>query len=177
MHCQVSEFEERVCEVKRVTKVVKGGKQMSFRAVVIVGNKKGSIGVGVAKAKEVVIAVQKAVSDAKKNMCSVPITSVSSVPHRAWLKGDGAASIIVRPAKQGSGITAGGSVRSVLELAGYKNVNAKMCGGTNALSNARAIVDALKQMRTPEQGAEARGLTTEEIYQRMASARTTRAGA
>lgn len=173
----VSEFEERVVEVKRVTKVVKGGKQLSFRAVVVIGNRKGLVGVGVAKAKEVVIAVQKAVSDAKKNLSQVPITSVSSVPHRAWLKGDGAASIVVRPAKEGSGITAGGSVRTVLELAGYKNVNAKMVGGTNPLSNGRAIVSALTEMRTPEQVAAARELTTEEIYARMASARTSKVGA
>lgn len=173
----VSEFEERVVEVKRVTKVVKGGKQLSFRAVVIIGNRKGLVGVGVAKAKEVVIAVQKAVSDAKKNLSTVPITSVASVPHRAWLKGDGAASIVVRPAKEGSGITAGGSVRTVLELAGYKNVNAKMVGGTNPLSNGRAIVSALTSMRTPEQVAEDRSLTTEEMYARMASARLSKVGA
>lgn len=173
----VSEFEERVVEVKRVTKVVKGGKQISFRAVVVIGNRKGLVGVGVAKAKEVVIAVQKAVSDAKKNLCSVPVTSVSSVPHRAWLKGDGAASIVVRPAKEGSGITAGGSVRTVLELAGYKNVNAKMVGGTNPLSNGRAIVSALTSMRTPEQVASDRDLTIEEMYARMASARLSKVGA
>ena len=204
-----SEFEERVTEVRRVTKVVKGGKQISFRAVVIVGDKKGNVGVGVAKAKEVVIAVQKAVSDAKKNLTAVPVTTSSSVPHRASLKGDGAASVVIRPAKEGSGITAGGSVRTVLELAGYKNVNAKMVrrphaprwrsrgvpcvsagrpckptlacgtqvGGTNSLSNARAIVAALKGMRTPEEVAEARGLTTEEIFARMASARTSLVGA
>lgn len=173
----VSEFEERVVEVKRVTKVVKGGKQLSFRAVVVIGNRKGSVGVGVAKAKEVVIAVQKAVADAKKNLATVPITTVSSVPHRAWLKGDGAASIVVRPAKEGSGITAGGSVRTVLELAGYKNVNAKMVGGTNPLSNGRAIVSALTSMRTPEEVAADRDLTKEELYARMASARLSKVGA
>jgi small subunit ribosomal protein S5 len=143
----------------------------------VIGNRKGLVGIGCAKAKEVVIAVQKAVSDAKKNLADVPITQVSSVPHRAWLKGDGAASIVIRPAKEGSGITAGGSVRTVLELAGYKNVNAKMVGGTNALSNGRAIVDALKTMREPEEVAEARGLTTEELFARMKSARTSRVGA
>ena len=158
-----SEFEERVTEVRRVTKVVKGGKQISFRAVVIVGDKKGNVGVGVAKAKEVVIAVQKAVSDAKKNLTAVPVTTSSSVPHRASLKGDGAASVVIRPAKEGSGITAGGSVRTVLELAGYKNVNAKMLAGSNPLNNGRATLEALRAMRTPQQVAHTRGLSTEEV--------------
>ena len=163
--------------MKRVTKVVKGGKQLSFRAVVVIGNRAGAVGVGCAKAKEVVVAVQKAVSDAKKNLVTVPLTAVQSVPHRAALKGDGSARIVVRPAKQGSGITAGGSVRTVLELAGYQNVNAKMVGGSNPLSNGRAIVKALVEMRTPEEVADQRGLTTEEIYERIASARRSRVGA
>jgi len=157
-----SEFDERVVSVSRVTKVVKGGKQLSFRAVVVVGNRAGKVGVGVAKAKEVIVAVQKAVVDAKKEMAVVPITAASSVPHKLTMRGNGSSDVMIRPAKAGSGITAGGSVRAVLELAGYKNVNAKMLSGSNPLNNGRACLEALKEMRTPEQVAHARGLTTEE---------------
>jgi small subunit ribosomal protein S5 len=162
------EFEERVVQVSRVTKVVKGGKQLSFRAVVVIGNKGGKVGVGVAKAKEVIIAVQKAVTDAKKNLALVPMTSVSSVPHKLTVLGCGSSKVMIRPALEGSGITAGGSVRAVLELAGYKNVNAKMLAGTNPLNNGRAALAALKMMRTPEQVAASRSLTTEEVRRRAA---------
>jgi small subunit ribosomal protein S5 len=160
------EFEERVVQVSRVTKVVKGGKQLSFRAVVVIGNKGGKVGVGVAKAKEVIIAVQKAVTDAKKNLAIVPMTAVSSVPHKLTVLGCGSSKVMIRPALEGSGITAGGSVRAVLELAGYKNVNAKMLAGTNPLNNGRAALAALKMMRTPEQVAASRSLTTEEVRAR-----------
>ena len=158
-----SDMEERVVQVSRVTKVVKGGKQMSFRAVVVVGNKNGKVGVGVAKAKEVIIAVQKAVVDAKKTLSAVPVTEASSVPHKLTVVGNGSCRVMIRPALAGSGITAGGAVRAVLELAGYKNVNAKMLGASNPLNNGRATLDALRQMRTPQEVAALRGLTTEEV--------------
>jgi len=166
-----SEFEERVVQVSRVTKVVKGGKQLSFRAVVVVGNKNGKVGVGVAKAKEVIIAVQKAVVDAKKTLSNVPVTEVSSVPHKLTVVGNGSCRVMIRPALAGSGITAGGAVRAVLELAGYKNVNAKMLGASNPLNNGRAALDALRQMRMPTEVAEMRGLSTEEMLERVKSAR------
>jgi small subunit ribosomal protein S5 len=158
-----SDMEERVVQVSRVTKVVKGGKQMSFRAVVVVGNKNGKVGVGVAKAKEVIIAVQKAVVDAKKTLSVVPVTEASSVPHKLTVVGNGSCRVMIRPALAGSGITAGGAVRAVLELAGYKNVNAKMLGASNPLNNGRATLDALRQMRTPQEVAALRGLTAEEV--------------
>jgi small subunit ribosomal protein S5 len=158
-----SEFEERVVQVSRVTKVVKGGKQLSFRAVVVVGNKNGKVGVGVAKAKEVIIAVQKAVVDAKKTLSNVPVTEVSSVPHKLTVIGNGSCRVMIRPALAGSGITAGGAVRAVLELAGYKNVNAKMLGASNPLNNGRAALDALRQMKMATEVAEMRGLSTEEV--------------
>lgn len=158
-----SDMEERVVQVSRVTKVVKGGKQLSFRAVVVVGNKNGKVGVGVAKAKEVIIAVQKAVVDAKKTLTVVPMTEASSVPHKLTVVGNGSCRVMIRPALAGSGITAGGAVRAVLELAGYKNVNAKMLGASNPLNNGRATLDALRQMRTPAEVAVLRGLTTEEV--------------
>jgi len=160
------EFDERVVQVSRVTKVVKGGKQLSFRAVVVIGNKEGRVGVGVAKAKEVIIAVQKAVTDAKKTLIEVPITANSSVPHKLTLKGCGSSQVMIRPALQGSGITAGGAVRAVLELAGYKNVNAKMLAGTNPLNNGRVALKALEMMRTPADVAGERDLTTEEVRPR-----------
>jgi small subunit ribosomal protein S5 len=134
--------------------------------VVVIGNKGGKVGVGVAKAKEVIIAVQKAVTDAKKNLAIVPMTAVSSVPHKLTVLGCGSSKVMIRPALEGSGITAGGSVRAVLELAGYKNVNAKMLAGTNPLNNGRAALAALKMMRTPEQVAASRSLTTEEVRAR-----------
>lgn len=143
-------------------KVVKGGKQLSFRAVVVIGNRKGVVGVGVAKAKEVVVAVQKAVTDAKKTLSEVPITAVDSVPHKLTVQGNGSCNVMIRPALAGSGITAGGAVRAVLELAGYKNVNAKMLAGSNPLNNGRAALEALRAMKTPAMVAKSRGLTTEE---------------
>ena len=164
------EFDERVVQVSRVTKVVKGGKQLSFRAVVVIGNKEGRVGVGVAKAKEVIIAVQKAVTDAKKTLIEVPITSNSSVPHKMTLKGCGSSQVMIRPALPGSGITAGGAVRAVLELAGYKNVNAKMLAGTNPLNNGRVALKALEMMRTPADVAGDRDLTPEEVRKPTLSA-------
>lgn len=154
-----------------MVKVVKGGKQLSFRAVVVIGNKKGAVGVGVAKAKEVVVAVQKAVTDAKKTLSLVPITAASSVPHKLTVQGNGSCTVMIRPALEGSGITAGGSVRAVLELAGYKNVNAKMLDGSNPLNNGRAALDALRRMRTPEQVARSRRLSLDEMLARVKSAR------
>jgi len=165
-----------VVEVSRVTKVVKGGKQLSFRAVVVVGNKAGKVGVGVAKAKEVIIAVQKAVTDAKKTLTLVPITETSTVPHKLTMHGNGSCDVMIRPSLPGSGITAGGSVRAVLELAGYKNVNAKMLSGSNPLNNGRATLEALREMRTPQQVARQRGLSTEEVRAASAAPRRRRAG-
>ncbi|OAY69866.1 30S ribosomal protein S5, chloroplastic, partial [Ananas comosus] len=110
-------FEERVVQVRRVTKVVKGGKKLSFRAIVVVGDKKGHVGVGVGKAKEVVDAIAKSAANARRNIVTVPMTKYSTFPHRA--DGDyGAAKVMLRPASPGTGVIAGGSVRIVLELAG-----------------------------------------------------------
>jgi small subunit ribosomal protein S5 len=122
----------------------------------------------------VIIAVQKAVTDAKKTLTEVPITSNSSVPHKMTLKGCGSSQVMIRPAQPGTGITAGGAVRAVLELAGYKNVNAKMLAGTNPLNNGRVALEALKKMKTPQDVAEERDLTTEEV--RPDAPRETRLG-
>ena len=115
-----SEWTERVVQISRVTKVVKGGKKLSFRAIVIVGNQKGQVGVGCAKASEVIIAIQKAIADGRKNLITVPIFK-TTIPHPITGR-SGAGAVMLRPASEGTGIIAGGAVRSVLELAGIENV-------------------------------------------------------
>ena len=121
-----SEWTEKVVQIRRVTKVVKGGKKLSFRAVVIVGNQKGKVGVGCAKAAEVIIAIQKAIADGRKNLITVPIFK-KSIPHPIVGR-SGAGSVMLRPASEGTGIIAGGAVRTVLELAGVENILCKSLG-------------------------------------------------
>lgn len=156
------DFEERVIEVKRVTKVTKGGKLMNFRAVVVVGDLNGTVGVGVAKAAEVVVAVQKAARQAKANTITVPLTKNRSIPHAWKVKGDGGAKVLLFPAGEGTGVIAGGACRSVLELAGVQNVFSKQRGSPNLLNNARAVIKGLSEMRTPEMVAEQRGFESVE---------------
>eukprot|EP00897_Mesotaenium_endlicherianum_P006593 jgi/Mesen1/5962/ME000301S05086 len=158
-----SEFEERVVQVRRVTKVVKGGKQLAFRAVVVIGDKKGKVGVGVGKAKEVSFAVQKAVTDAKRHMITVPMTKYLTFPHRADGR-YGAAKVMLRPAASGTGVIAGGSVRVVLELAGVENALGKEIGSGNPLNNARAVLEAISSMRQFKEVAAMRGMPMEELW-------------
>lgn len=154
---------ERVIQVKRVTKVVKGGKKLSFRAIIIVGNEKGQVGVGVGKATDVIGAVKKGVTDAKKHIASVPLTNNYSIPHQ--INGvSGAAEVLMRPSAPGSGVIAGGAVRTVLELAGIQNILTKQLGSNNVLNNARATIDALVSLRTFKQAAGDRGLSVSELY-------------
>lgn len=156
-------WEERVVQVKRVTKVVKGGKKLSFRAIIIVGNEKGQVGVGIGKATDVIGAVKKGVTDAKKNIISIPITKEQSIPHR--INGiSGAAQVIMRPSAPGSGVIAGGAVRTVLELAGIQNILTKQLGSNNMLNNARATIKGLSNLRTLKQCAKDRGLNISQIY-------------
>ncbi|KAK4483888.1 hypothetical protein RD792_011097 [Penstemon davidsonii] len=156
-------FEERVVQVRRVTKVVKGGKQLHFRAVVVVGDKQGNVGVGVGKAKEVVAAVQKSAVNARRNIITVPMTKYKTFPHRS--EADyGAARVMLRPASPGTGVIAGGAVRIVLELAGVENALGKQLGSNNALNNARATVVAVQQMRQFSEVAEQRGIPMEELW-------------
>lgn len=158
-----SEFEERVVQIRRVTKVVKGGKQLSFRAVVVVGDKKGKVGVGCAKAKEVITAVQKSSVNAKRNLVTVPMTKYKTFPHRA--DGNyGAAHVMLRPASVGTGVIAGGSVRVVLELAGVENALGKQIGSENPLNNARAVVAAVSSMKQFSEVAKDRGIPMEELW-------------
>ena len=138
---------ERVVAIQRVTKVVKGGKKMSFRAVVVVGNEHGKVGVGVGKAGDVITAVKKGVTDGKKHIVNVPLTSSNSIPHPTTGR-FGAAKLVLRPSAPGSGVIAGGSVRTVLELAGVKNILSKQLGSNNLLNNARATVEGLSSLRS-----------------------------
>lgn len=135
-------YEEKIVQIKRVTKVVKGGKKMTFRAIVIIGDNKRKVGVGIGRADDVNLAIDKAILNGKKSLIIVPLTFQDSVPHVAY-SSYGACSIMLRPAAQGSGIIAGGSVKTVLELAGIKNVLAKQFGSSNILNNAKATIQAL----------------------------------
>ena len=141
-----SEWKEQVVQIRRVTKVVKGGKKLSFRAIVIVGNKKGQVGMGVAKAAEVIIAIQKAVADARKNLITVPIFK-TTIPHMVTGR-SGAGSVVLKPASQGTGVIAGGAVRAVLELSGIENILSKSLGSKSPLKAANATLDALKSLRS-----------------------------
>ncbi len=143
------EFEETTISVDRVTRVVKGGRRMRFRAVVVVGNKKGKVGIGTGKSNEVMGAVQKAVERAKKSMITVPIID-GSIPHAIDIKYK-AAKLRFLPAREGTGVIAGGSPRIILEHAGYKNVLSKRFGTNNKLVNAQAVMKALQMLRVRPQ--------------------------
>jgi small subunit ribosomal protein S5 len=139
------EYEEKVIEIKRVSKKNSGGSQLSFTAVVVVGNKSGKIGEGTGKAKDVPASIAKAISNAKKNVISVKIKN-DTISHTVSCK-YASAKVILMPAPKGSGVIAGGTVRSVLELAGVKNVSAKMYGSNNKLANIRCALGALKMLK------------------------------
>jgi small subunit ribosomal protein S5 len=156
-------WQERVIQIRRVSKVVKGGKKLSFRAIVVVGNERGQVGVGVGKAADVIGAVKKGVADGKKHLIDIPITKANSIPHPVDGVGGGA-KVIMRPAAPGTGVIAGGAVRTVLELAGVRNVLAKQLGSNNPLNNARAAVNALSTLRTFAEVAEDRGITVDKLY-------------
>lgn len=156
-----SEWTERVVQIRRVTKVVKGGKKLSFRAVVIVGNKKGQVGVGCAKASEVIIAIQKAIADGRKNLVTVPIFK-TTIPHPITGR-SGSGEVMLKPASQGTGIIAGGSVRLVLELAGIENILSKSLGSKSPLNAAYATIEALKNLTPFSEVAARRGLTLAQL--------------
>lgn len=158
-----TDWQERVVQIRRVTKVVKGGKKLSFRAIVVVGNEKGQVGVGVGKASDVIGAVRKGVADGKKHLVDVPLTKANSIPHPVNGAGGGA-KVMMRPASPGTGVIAGGAVRTVLELAGVRNILAKQLGSGNPLNNARAATNALSSLRTFSEVAEERGVPIETLY-------------
>ena len=155
------EFKEKVVYVGRVAKVVKGGRTFRFSVLVVVGDEKGRVGVGSGKSSEVPEAIKKATDAAKKNLIKVPVTN-GTLPHE-YTKKLGSSIVILKPAPEGTGVIAGGAVRPVLELAGVKNVTAKTLGSRNSRNVVLATVAALKEMRTVEEIAEARGKTVSEI--------------
>ena len=156
-----SEWKEQVVQIRRVTKVVKGGKKLSFRAIVIVGNKKGQVGMGVAKAAEVIVAIQKAIADGRKNLITVPIFK-TTIPHMITGK-SGAGSVVLKPASQGTGVIAGGAVRAVLELSGIENILSKSLGSKSPLNAANATLNALKELRTFKEVAQQRNISMKQL--------------
>lgn len=157
----VKEFEERVVSINHVTKVVKGGRRYRFSAVVVVGDKKGRVGLGTGKAIEVPDAISKAVEDAKKNLVNVPIIN-TTIPHE--ITGiAGAGQVFLRPAPDGTGVIAGGPVRAVVELAGIQNIVSKSLGSSTPINIVRATINGLASLRTVEQVAEIRGLDPKDI--------------
>lgn len=163
-----SEFESKLLDLARVTRVTAGGKQMSFRATVIVGNKKGKVGVGVAKSVDTTQAIEKATRDAKKNLIVVPIVD-ETIPYEVYAKYS-AAKIIMKPQKKGRGLIAGGVVRVICELAGIKNVSAKMLGTTgNKINNSRAVIEALKKIKINTRFPEKKSETAEKTEIKIAA--------
>jgi len=143
-----SEFDQKVVEVKRVTRVVAGGKRMRFRALVVIGDHKGKVGMGLKKGADVSESVNKAVNQAKKNMVTLPLVN-ETIPHGLNVKYK-SSSLMLKPARQGTGVIAGGAVRSVMELAGVKNVVSKMLGSNNKVNNVKAVFAAFKKMKSKE---------------------------
>ena len=150
-------FVERLIKISRVSKVTKGGKKLSFRAIIVIGDENGQVGVGVAKADDVVNAFKKAKADGRKNLIKLPITKSLSIPHNV-IGNFGACKVLLRPSIEGSGVIAGGAVRIVLEVAGVKNVIAKQLGSNNLLNNARASICALDNLTTKAQVMEKRNV-------------------
>jgi small subunit ribosomal protein S5 len=158
---ETRELKERVVEINRVAKVVKGGRRFSFTALVVIGDEVDRVGVGYGKAREVPLAITKAVDDAKKNLFNVPRKG-TTITHEVIGRFD-AARVMLRPASEGTGVIAGGGVRAVLELAGIRDILAKSLGTTNPINMAKATVNALQSLRRPEDVAKARGKTVAEI--------------
>lgn len=148
------EFEQKLLDLARVTRVVKGGRRFSFRATLIIGNRKGKVGVGVAKGSDVSIAIGKAFNDAKKHMIEVKMIN-GTITHDIYKK-MGSAKVLLKPAKKGRGIIAGGAVRSVVDLAGIKDIISKSLGTSNKLNVARATIEAFKELRAPREKREAK---------------------
>ena len=160
-YTETRELKERVVEINRVAKVVKGGRRFSFTALVVVGDEVDRVGVGYGKAREVPLAITKAVEDAKKNLFTIPKHG-STITHEVLGRFD-AARVLLRPASEGTGVIAGGGVRAVLELGGVRNVLAKSLGTTNPINMAKATVAALQDLRRPEDVAKIRGKRIHEV--------------
>ena len=157
-----TDLEEKVIDIKRVTKVVKGGRQFRFSATVVVGNRKGKVGLGIGKAKEMPDAVKKATQAANRNLINVELIDNRTISHEIIQK-EGAVRVMLKPAAEGTGVKAGGPVRDVLELAGVKDVLSKCLGARTKINMARATLNALANQKSPEHIAKLRGKTVEEI--------------
>jgi small subunit ribosomal protein S5 len=160
-YSETRELKERVVEINRVAKVVKGGRRFSFSALVVIGDEVDRVGVGYGKAREVPLAISKAVDDAKKNMFTVPKHG-TTITHEIVGEFD-AARVLLRPASEGTGVIAGGGVRAVLELGGVKDILAKSLGTTNPINMLKATVNGLQNLRRPEDVAKMRGKTIAEV--------------
>jgi len=159
---QVSELQEKVVQINRVSKVVKGGRRFSLSALVVVGDGKGKVGVGMGKSAEVPNAIKKGVDDAKKNMFTVPVIN-GTLPHEV-IGEFGAGRVLLKPAAPGTGIIAGGPVRAILELAGVTDVLSKSLGSDNALNIVKAAAAGLQSLQSAQDVAARRGLSVEEVY-------------
>ncbi|HEX8973951.1 MAG TPA: 30S ribosomal protein S5 [Patescibacteria group bacterium] len=147
MRREKPEFEQKLLDLARVTRVVKGGRRFRFRATLVIGNRKGQVGVGVAKGTDVSDSIQKAFNDAKKNLITVNL-SANTIPHDIEKK-LGSAKVLLKPASEGRGVIAGGAVRAVVDLAGIRDIVSKSLGTSNKLNVARATVEALKDLKAP----------------------------
>lgn len=156
------ELEDKVVEIKRVTKVVKGGRNSRFACLVVVGDKNGHVGVGVGKAVEIPEAIRKGKEDAAKHLVTVPVNENGSIPYD-WNGEFGSATVLLKSAPEGTGIIAGGPARNVLELAGYKNIRTKSLGSNNKQNVVLATIKGLSEIKTPEEIARLRGKSVDEI--------------
>lgn len=156
------ELEDKVVSIKRVTKVVKGGRNFRFTALVVVGDKNGHIGAGLGKATEIPEAIRKGKEDAIKKMISLPLDENGSVPHD-FIGKFGSASVLLKRSPEGTGVIAGGPARNVLELAGFKNIRTKSLGSNNKQNVVLATIDGLSKLKTPEEVAALRGISVDQL--------------